>query len=81
MSSGLDTTTDENKLTIYNKLIEARKENHQRLKHTIPGMKKFVKSGQHFGLVPIGYDQWVVIQIIPFYYHLAGKNLAKHEIS
>ena len=58
VSSGLDTTTDENKLTIYNKQIEARKENHQRLKHTIPGMKKFVKSGQHFGIVPIGYDHY-----------------------
>ncbi|MHA1170246.1 MAG: hypothetical protein DRJ29_08670 [Bacteroidetes bacterium] len=58
VSSGLDTTTDENKLTIYNKLIEARKENHQRLKHTIPGMKKFIKSGQHFGVVPIGYDHY-----------------------
>ena len=58
VNSGLDTTTDENKLTIYSKLIEARKENHQRLKHTIPGMKKFVKSGQNFEVVPIGYDHY-----------------------
>ncbi len=58
VNSGLDTTTDENKLNIYSKLIEARKENHQRLKHTIPGMVKFVKSGQYLGKVPIGYDHF-----------------------
>jgi site-specific DNA recombinase len=56
--SGLDTSTDEDKLTIYSKLIEARKENQQRLKLTVPGMKKFVKSGQYLGKVPIGYDHW-----------------------
>ena len=56
--TGLDTSTDEDKLTIYSKLIEARKENQQRLKLTVPGMKKFVKSGQYLGKVPIGYDHW-----------------------
>jgi site-specific DNA recombinase len=58
VSSGLDTTTDEGKLSIYSKLIEARKENQQRLKHTIPGMRKFVQSGHYLGKVPIGYDHY-----------------------
>ena len=56
VNSGLDTTTDEGKLNIYSKLIEAKRENNQRLKHTIPGMRKFVQSGQYLGMVPIGYD-------------------------
>lgn len=56
--SGLDTTTDENKLNIYSRLIDAGRENQQRLKHTIPGMKKFVKSGQYLGLTPKGYDHF-----------------------
>ncbi len=58
VSSGLDTTSDENKLNIYSKLIEAKRENQQRLKHTIPGLKKFVKSGKYLGIVPMGYDHF-----------------------
>jgi site-specific DNA recombinase len=58
VNSGLDTTTDDGKLNIFHKLIDARQENRQRLKHTIPGMKKFVQSGQYLGKVPIGYDHY-----------------------
>ncbi len=58
VNSSLDTTTDEGKLSIYSKLIEAKKENQQRLKHTIPGMRKFVQAGHYLGKVPIGYDHY-----------------------
>jgi len=56
VSSGIDTSTDDGKLEIYNKLLEAKKQNSDRLKHTIPGMKKLVKSGKNLGSVPLGYD-------------------------
>jgi site-specific DNA recombinase len=58
VNSEIDTTTDEGKLNIYSRLIEARRENQTRLKHTIPGMKKFVQSGHYLGKVPIGYDHF-----------------------
>jgi site-specific DNA recombinase len=58
VNSGIDTTTDEGKLNIYSRLIEARRENQTRLKFTVPGMRKFVKSGHYLGKVPIGYDHW-----------------------
>jgi site-specific DNA recombinase len=58
VNSGIDTTTDEGKLNIYSRLIEANRENQTRLKFTIPGMKKFVQSGQYLGKVPIGYDHY-----------------------
>ena len=56
--SGLDTSTDDGKLKIYQKLLEARKQNMDRLEHTIPGMKKFVSSGHHLGQVSFGYDHF-----------------------
>jgi site-specific DNA recombinase len=56
VNTGIDTTTDEGKLNIYSMLIEASRENQTLLKFTVPGMKKFVKSGQYLGKVPIGYD-------------------------
>lgn len=58
VNSGTDTTTDEGKLNIYSRLIEARRENQTRLKFTVPGMRKFVKSGHYLGKVPMGYDHW-----------------------
>lgn len=58
VSTGLDTTTDEGMVAVLEKLIDAKKDNQNRLKHTIPGMKKFVKSGHYLGKVPIGYDHF-----------------------
>jgi hypothetical protein len=39
-------------------LLFARKQNLDRLEHTIPGMRKFVKSGHCLGNVPKGYDHF-----------------------
>jgi site-specific DNA recombinase len=58
VNSGLDTTSHVGKQAILRKLLDANDENYNRKQHTIPGMKKFVKSGQNFGIVPIGYDHY-----------------------
>ncbi|BDX37289.1 serine type site-specific recombinase [Tenuifilaceae bacterium CYCD] len=56
--SGLDTSTDDGRLEIYDKLLEAKKQNNDRLKHTIPGMKRLLKAGKCLGNVPFGYTQY-----------------------
>ena len=43
------------KLEIYRKLLEARRENLERMKVTIPGMKALLKSGGWLGKPPRGY--------------------------
>ena len=58
VNSGLDTTSHMGKQAIYKKLLDANDENYNRKQHTIPGMKKFVKSGQNFGVAPVGYDHY-----------------------
>ena len=40
---------------IYQKLLEARKENMDRLKSTLPGLKKFLEKGNYLGIVHKGY--------------------------
>ena len=45
MSTESDTTTEEGEIQIQYSLIHARKENVERLTHTIPDLKRFVKSG------------------------------------
>lgn len=58
VSSGYDTTTDDGKLYIYEKLLIAKKENIDRLKNTVQGMRKFVKAGNYLGICPLGYDHY-----------------------
>lgn len=55
VSSGKNTITPEGRLEIYNGLIKASQENIDRLKVTLPGMKKGLESGMWFGNVPLGY--------------------------
>ncbi|MBQ2186956.1 MAG: recombinase family protein [Bacteroidales bacterium] len=57
-STGLCTNTDEGKIRIYEKLLEAMKENKQRLERTLPGMKSFMEDGHWLGKAPIGYDTY-----------------------
>ncbi len=54
-SSELTTETFDGRMAIYNKLLEARKENHERLKKTLPGMKAFLIAGNWLGNAPYGY--------------------------
>ena len=58
VSTELDTTTEEGEIQIQYSLIHARKENVERLTHTIPGLKRFVKSGNWLGRAPRGYDHY-----------------------
>jgi site-specific DNA recombinase len=58
VSTGTDTTTEEGRLAIYEKLLDARRENFKKLKRTVPGMVRFVKSGRYLGTVPRGYDHF-----------------------
>ena len=58
VSTELDTTTEEGEIQIHYSLIHARKENVERLTHTIPGLKRFVKSGNWLGKAPRGYDHY-----------------------
>ncbi len=57
-SSGLNTETEIGKILIYQKLLEAKKENLERLKSTIPGMKAAMMEGKWLGAVPRGYTKY-----------------------
>ncbi len=55
VSSGKNTMTEEGKLEIYQGLIRSRQDNLDRLKVTVPGMKKMLQAGHALGRVPRGY--------------------------
>lgn len=55
-STGLSTLTPRGKNTILSKLVEAERENIERLEITVPGMKAFLRSGNWLGNAPLGYD-------------------------
>ena len=57
-STGICTDTEDGEIEVYEKLIEAKKENKIRLDRTIPGMKKFLKEGNWLGQAPLGYDTY-----------------------
>ena len=54
-SSGLCSDNEFDKLEIYRKLLEARKENLERMRITIPGMKALLRNGGWLGKPPRGY--------------------------
>ena len=54
-STGLCTDNEYSKLEIFNKLIDARKENMDRLEKTLPGMKALLGGGDWLGKAPRGY--------------------------
>ena len=54
-SSGLCTAIESDKIKIWEKLIQAKKENVERLERTLPGMIKLLKSGNWLGKAPKGY--------------------------
>lgn len=55
-STGLSTATPRGKNAIIAKLVEAERENIERLEFTIPGMKNFLRAGNWLGTAPLGYD-------------------------
>ncbi|WP_370640622.1 recombinase family protein [Flavobacterium sp. SM15] len=54
-SSGLCTDDEYSKLEIYNKLLDARRENMDRLEKTLPGMRTLLRAGNWLGKAPRGY--------------------------
>ncbi|WP_370866493.1 recombinase family protein [Salinimicrobium profundisediminis] len=57
-SSGLTTENERDRITIYDKLLESRKENIQRLERTLPAMKDFLAEGKWLGKPPRGYTMY-----------------------
>ncbi|MGH2666746.1 recombinase family protein [Flavobacterium sp.] len=55
-SSGLSTENELDKLEVYRKLLEAKKENLERLQKTLPGMRALLASGGWLGKPPRGYE-------------------------
>ncbi|GAB1857340.1 recombinase family protein [Flavobacteriaceae bacterium MHTCC 0001] len=55
-SSGISTESQEGEYQIWQKLLRARKENMERLEHTLPGLKRFVEEGNYLGRPPLGYN-------------------------
>ena len=55
-NTGLSTATPRGKNAILAKLVEAERENIERLEFTIPGMKNFLRKGCWLGTAPLGYD-------------------------
>jgi len=58
VTSGRSTLTETGKIDIYLSLLEARKENINKLEQTVPGMKKHLEKGNWLGSTPMGYDQY-----------------------
>ncbi|WP_366869713.1 recombinase family protein [Flavobacterium sp.] len=58
VSTGKSTETEDGKIEIYRGLLQARQENIDRLRVTLPGMKRFLENGYWLGKAPKGYDQF-----------------------
>ncbi|HUZ58817.1 MAG TPA: recombinase family protein [Hanamia sp.] len=56
--SGQTTMTDRGKISIYESLFHAHKENLEKKEIIIPGMIASLKTGIWFGVCPIGYDRY-----------------------
>ncbi|WP_025740828.1 MULTISPECIES: recombinase family protein [Aquimarina] len=55
VNSGISTETQDGEYQILKKLLRARKENLERMEHTLPGMKTFLEDGNYLGRAPLGY--------------------------
>ncbi|UJH93037.1 recombinase family protein [Antarcticibacterium sp. 1MA-6-2] len=57
-STGLSTENEKERLEIYDKLLDSRRENMVRLERTLPAMKDFVEEGFWLGKAPRGYTMY-----------------------
>jgi site-specific DNA recombinase len=58
ISTGNTTETEQGKMLIYQGLLNARQENIDRLKVTLPGMIRHIHEGKWLGNAPKGYDHF-----------------------
>lgn len=56
--SGASTTSEREKVAVYESLFHAFVENLERKEIIIPAMKAYLKSGKRFGICPVGYDHY-----------------------
>ncbi len=57
-STGLTTEDEKDRLEIYDKLLDSRRENMVRLERTLPAMKEFLEDGFWLGKPPRGYTMY-----------------------
>jgi site-specific DNA recombinase len=57
-STGNSTTSERGKVSIYESLFHAYKENIERMEIIRPAMQTFIKKGGRFGSAPLGYDHY-----------------------
>lgn len=67
--SGVDTTTEAGRGSIYESLLQARKENQDRTDIVVDGMKGYVKKGNRLGNCPMGYDHYGKRVKNPLFFH------------
>ncbi len=77
-STGLTTEDEKNRLEIYGKLLESKKENMTRLERTIPAMKDFVKEGFWLGKAPRGYTMYGE-RVTNFAHRIEGQKIVINE--
>ncbi|MCD6200450.1 MAG: recombinase family protein [Bacteroidales bacterium] len=53
--SEIDTTTPKGRNELNKRLLQAEEENINKLEHTVPGMKSFIRAGNRLGMAPLGY--------------------------
>ncbi len=76
--SGVGTQTEMGEFQIYQKLLEARKENMDRLKSTIPGLKRFVENGNYLGYAPKGFTLYGT-RTVDFRYRAEKQRMVINE--
>jgi DNA invertase Pin-like site-specific DNA recombinase len=56
--TGKDTTTQRGDLELMESLLQAKRDNLDKLDVTLPGLQRLLKNGNHLGVVPMGYDHY-----------------------
>ncbi len=77
-STGLTTENEKDRLDIYDKLLDSRRENMVRLERTIPAMKDFLEEGFWLGRPPKGYTMYGE-RVVNFKNRIEGQKLVINE--
>ncbi len=77
-STGLTTEDEKDRLEIYDKLLDSRRENMVRLERTLPAMKEFLEDGFWLGKPPRGYTMYGE-RVSNFKNRIQGQKLVINE--